>query len=203
MPSSPTFIDFITGQFSNECQISYRKMFGEYAIYSKGKVVALVCNDQLFVKPTISGKEFIGDYQEGTAYTGAKPSLLIEDKIEDADWLSELILITEKELPMQKKRKKKKVSGINKKDILENICYTELVYERINKKLNTDLSKKQTEECIYKMIKNTNDEFIVKKGKNFYISNSENNIRVTINSNTFRVITANKIGTGCWWISKR
>jgi len=129
--------------------------------------------------------------------------LLIEDKIEDADWLSELILITEKELPMQKKRKKKKVSGINKKDILENICYTELVYERINKKLNTDLSKKQTEECIYKMIKNTNDEFIVKKGKNFYISNSENNIRVTINSNTFRVITANKIGTGCWWISKR
>jgi TfoX/Sxy family transcriptional regulator of competence genes len=32
--------------------ISYRYMFGEYAIYCDGKVVALVCDNQLFVKPS-------------------------------------------------------------------------------------------------------------------------------------------------------
>jgi len=32
---------------------------------------------------------------------------------------------------------------INKKEIIENICYTELIYGRINKKLNIKFSKKQ------------------------------------------------------------
>ena len=32
--------------------LSARKMFGEYALYLDGKVVALVCDDQLFLKPT-------------------------------------------------------------------------------------------------------------------------------------------------------
>lgn len=100
MSSDLDFVEFVTGQLSDECKMSFRKMFGEYVIYSKGKVVGLICNDQFFIKPTEAGKKYIGDYQEGTAYPGTKPSLLIEDKIEDADWLSELILITEKELPM-------------------------------------------------------------------------------------------------------
>jgi hypothetical protein len=42
------------------------------------------------------------------AYPGAKPSFLIEAKIEDADWLSELIKITENALPKLKTKKKKK-----------------------------------------------------------------------------------------------
>jgi len=54
------------------------------------------------------GAEFIGDVTEGSAYPGAKPSFLIEEKIEDSDWLSELIRITEKELPKPKPKKKRK-----------------------------------------------------------------------------------------------
>ncbi len=83
--------------------------------------------------------------------------------------------------------------NINKQKILDNICYTELVYERINKKLNIKLSKKQVEEFIFKTLKETDDIFFKKNGKNFYITNSENNIRITINSNTFRIITVDKI----------
>ena len=108
MSSSLDFVEFVTSQLSDECKISFRKMFGEYAIYSKGKAIALICNDQLFVKPTEAGKIYIGDYKEGVAYPGAKPSLLIDDKIEDGEWLSELILITEQELPATKKKKRKK-----------------------------------------------------------------------------------------------
>ena len=82
---------------------------------------------------------------------------------------------------------------INKKEILENICYTELVYGRINKKLNIKFSKKQIEEFIFKILKETEKKFFSKIGKNFYVINTENNIKITINSNTFRIITVDRI----------
>jgi hypothetical protein len=44
---------------------------------------------------------------EAPPYPGAKPSFLIEDKLEDKEWLSELIRITLRELPEPKRRKKK------------------------------------------------------------------------------------------------
>ena len=85
--------------------------------------------------------------------------------------------------------------NINKQEILENICYTEFVYERINKKLNIKLSKAQIEDLIFKTLKKTDEIFFEKIGKNFYVINTEVNIRITINSNTFRVITVDKINS--------
>ena len=83
--------------------------------------------------------------------------------------------------------------SINKSEILKNICYTELVYGRINKKLDIEFSKEQIEKFIYKTLKETGERFFSKIGKNFYITNKENNIKITINSNTFRVITVDSI----------
>ncbi|MCT4591163.1 MAG: DUF3781 domain-containing protein [Carboxylicivirga sp.] len=80
-----------------------------------------------------------------------------------------------------------------KKEILENICYTELVYDRINKKLNKELSKDQIEEMILEVIKETDESEFYKNGKNIYITNSERNVRLTINSYTYRIITADRI----------
>lgn len=82
---------------------------------------------------------------------------------------------------------------INKKEILENICYTELVYGRINKKLNIRFSKNQIEEFIFKILKETEEKYYSKTGKNFYVVNTDNNVRITINSNTFRIITADTL----------
>jgi TfoX/Sxy family transcriptional regulator of competence genes len=83
-------------------------MFGEYGIYSDGKIFGLICDNKLFIKPTKSGREFIGKVVESPAYPGAKPSFLIEDKIEDSEWLSKLVRISVKELPEPKPKKKKK-----------------------------------------------------------------------------------------------
>ncbi len=105
MASDKSFLDFIVDQLENTGTISYRKMFGEYALYCQGKVVALVCDNRLFVKVTSRGKAFIGDAVLAPAYPGAKLSFLIEDKIEDREWLSNLIRITYKELPEPKPKK--------------------------------------------------------------------------------------------------
>ncbi len=79
----------------------------------------------------------------------------------------------------------------DKNKILKNICYTDLVYGRINKKLKTTYARNEIEKFIFKIIKETDETFFQKTGKNFYISNSKNNIIITINSNTYRVITVN------------
>lgn len=80
-----------------------------------------------------------------------------------------------------------------KQKIIENLCYTDLVYGRINKKLTTNLSNGQIELFIGKILKETDEKSYDKKGKNYYVTNSENNVRITINSNTFRVIIVYKL----------
>jgi len=80
-----------------------------------------------------------------------------------------------------------------KLEIIDKLCYTDLVYGRINKKLSTDLSNGDIELLIDKILKKTDEKFFTKRGKNYYVINSESNIRITINSNTFRVITVDKL----------
>ena len=102
------FNEFRADQMAGAGKIAYKKMFGEYAVYCGGKVVALVCDNQLFVKPTAAGRAFIGAPVEAPAYPGAKNSFLIEDAFEDREWISELIRITARELPAPKPKKSKR-----------------------------------------------------------------------------------------------
>jgi len=108
MASDQNFVDFVLDQIENAGEITAKKMFGEYGVYSDGIIFALICDNKLFIKPTNAGRDFIQDVVEAPPYTGAKPSFLIEDKIEDREWLSELVRITVKELPEPKPKKKKK-----------------------------------------------------------------------------------------------
>ncbi len=108
MASDLEFVEFVVDQIKGAGDITFRKMFGEYAIYLNGKIVALVCDNQFLVKPTNAGRDFIDDVVEAPPYPGAKPSFLIGEQIEDKDWISNLVRITEKELPEPKPKKKGK-----------------------------------------------------------------------------------------------
>lgn len=108
MATNKNTIEYILEQIAAAGAVSARKMFGEYAIYCDDKVVALVCDDQLFVKPTKAGKTFIGTVSEAPPYPGAKPYYLISgEQWDDADWLVELTKLTAAELPLPKPKKKK------------------------------------------------------------------------------------------------
>jgi TfoX/Sxy family transcriptional regulator of competence genes len=107
MASDEAFIQFVVDQMSDAGRIASRKMFGEYAIYCDDKVVALVCDNQLFVKPTEKGKAYIGDVVEAPPYPGAKQYFLVEDRFEDRGWISDLIRITAQEVPNSKPKKSK------------------------------------------------------------------------------------------------
>jgi len=110
MASDKSFVEFVADQVKNTGIVSYRQMFGEYAIYADGKLFGLICDNKLFIKPTESGRKYIGNVVEAPPYPGAKNSFLIGDEIEDSDWLSELVRISLKELPKPKKKKSKRKS---------------------------------------------------------------------------------------------
>ena len=82
---------------------------------------------------------------------------------------------------------------LQKKEILQKHCYTELVYQRINKKLSVNFSKQESENLIKKVLIETVVAQFEKIGKNFYISNAQHNIKITVNSNTFRIITVDRL----------
>ncbi len=107
MASDKNFVEFITDQMRNAGSVSHRKMFGEYAIYCDGKVVALVCDNQLFVKPTEGGRAYAGQVVEAAPYPGAKLYFLVEDSFENPEWISGLIKITAQELPVPKQKRSK------------------------------------------------------------------------------------------------
>ena len=101
MASDATFVAFVREQLAGAGAISARKMFGEYAIYCNQKVVALVCDNQLFVKPTAAATVLLGQPRLAPPYPGAKPYFLIDD-LDDADSLARLIAVTVRELPTAK-----------------------------------------------------------------------------------------------------
>lgn len=56
-------------------RIDFKKMFGQYAFYCDGRVVALVCDNTLFVKTSVAGSVF-ADAGEAQPYPGAKNHLV-------------------------------------------------------------------------------------------------------------------------------
>ena len=102
-------VDAIVLAASGAGDVSARAMFGEYALYCDGKVAALICGGELFVKPTAAGQKLAGEVAMAPPYRGAKPSMLIpRDRWEDGAWLSGLIRATADALPAAKPKKARK-----------------------------------------------------------------------------------------------
>lgn len=107
MASDLDFIEYACDQLAGAGRITFRKMFGEAAVYCDGKVVALICDNQLYVKPTVAGRTLIAKPVEAPPYPGAKPHFLIDEGLDDREWLTALIRATHAELPVPKPKKPK------------------------------------------------------------------------------------------------
>ncbi len=108
MPTRRPTLDFICEQSGLGSRVRARAMFGEYALYLDGKVVGLVCDDTLFVKPTEAGRALLGTPTEAPPYEGAKPHFCIRELLDDREGLQALLLATAAALPAPKPRVKAK-----------------------------------------------------------------------------------------------
>jgi len=108
MATTQSTVDYLLDQIGSLHDVRIRKMFGEYALYCHEKVVALVCDDQLFMKPTSETKEFATECTEVPPYPSAKNYWLVpEEKWEDREWLARFIEETAAALPLPTPKKKR------------------------------------------------------------------------------------------------
>ena len=108
MATDKSFMEYVVDQGGPALELTYRMMMGEYVIYHDGKVVALVCDNQVFIKPTEPGREILGTVDEAPPYPGAKLCFRLGTELEDQELLQRLIRATAAALPAPKPRKSRK-----------------------------------------------------------------------------------------------
>lgn len=108
MATSADRADFIAEQAAGAGPVSIRKMFGEYALYLDGKVVALICDDSLFVKITPGSQALLGDAETGAPYPGARPHYAGDELLDDPDRLAPLLRAVAADVPAPKPKAPKK-----------------------------------------------------------------------------------------------
>ena len=107
MASSPDFVQYIVDQCSAAGVITARKMFGDFGIYCDGIIFGLICDSNLYIKPTDAGRAMHRNVELRPPYDVAKDYFLISD-VDDRDYLSALVRTTVNALPPSKPKKHKK-----------------------------------------------------------------------------------------------
>ena len=105
MSTNREYVEFICDQAKSARNIRFQAMFGEFAIYCDEKVVALVCDNQLFLKPNPETRALLATVTEAPPYPGAKPSFLISDLVDDRALLAKLFRLTADALPAPRPKK--------------------------------------------------------------------------------------------------
>ncbi len=107
MASSKEYLDFILEQLSELEEITYRKMMGEYILYYRGRIFGGIYDDRFLIKPVKAALAMIPNPIYETPYEGAKDMILVEN-IDDRIFLADLLNAMFDELPIPKKKSKKK-----------------------------------------------------------------------------------------------
>lgn len=106
MSSDPGFLEYVVDQLGMGPELAHKRLFGEYGLWLDGRIVALVCDDQLLVKPTAAGRALLGGAPpEVPPYPEAKGWLLVED-LDDGEALRRLLRETAAALPAPRGRKR-------------------------------------------------------------------------------------------------
>ncbi|MEI7653492.1 MAG: TfoX/Sxy family protein [bacterium] len=106
MSTSPSFISYIHYALGGDTRAHTRAMFGEYALYYDDRVVALICDEVVYLKITPGTTALLGtDHESGPPYPGAKPHYIISEKlIQDRVQFTKLLTACAHDVPAKKKK---------------------------------------------------------------------------------------------------
>lgn len=111
MATEAGFIAYVGEQVDLGDRLTSRKMFGEYAFYVDGKVVALACDNSLFVKPSAAAAALSSTLPLRAPYPGAKDYLVADELLDDTDALRRFLTETAMLMPASRPAKPRKTSG--------------------------------------------------------------------------------------------
>jgi TfoX/Sxy family transcriptional regulator of competence genes len=108
MATQKETIEFILAKLRHTDHFSARAMFGEYALYAGGKVVALICDGRLYVKILSASKDLESLCEKGEPYPGARPHYVVEEgQLSTLEKLPAILLAVAKEMPAKRKNGRK------------------------------------------------------------------------------------------------
>ena len=108
MATTREFMDYVAEQVALGDRLTHKKMFGEYALYVDGKVVAFVCDNSLFIKPSQAATRLAPDLPQRPPYPGAKNYPVADELLDDPASIHALIAETALLMPVPKPKKPKK-----------------------------------------------------------------------------------------------
>lgn len=107
MTTSAATIAHILDTFPN-LNLTVKRMFGEAALYLDGVVVAFICDDTLFIKPTPSALALLPDAEHGPAYPGSKDYIIGSETLDDLDLCTRVFRAVQSDAPPPKAKKPSK-----------------------------------------------------------------------------------------------
>jgi TfoX/Sxy family transcriptional regulator of competence genes len=102
MATEAAFAEFVAAQAAGAGTVRIRKMFGEFGLYCDDKVVALVCDNSLFLKNLPEVRTLAPGLPEGLPYAGARPHLVGDSLLDDPDHLAQVLRAISDALPEPK-----------------------------------------------------------------------------------------------------
>jgi DNA transformation protein and related proteins len=111
MATDADFAAYVLDQLASVGGMSTRRMFGEYALYRHGQVVGLLCDNQIFLKPTDAARALLAEPAHGHPFPGARPHLLVNELLDDRELLVHLVRTTSENLPANAARKPRKTTA--------------------------------------------------------------------------------------------
>ena len=108
MATTAATVDHLLDLLSAAGNLTARKMFGEYALYLDGTVVAFICDDTLFLKPTPGALALLPDVDQGPCYPGSKPYLILTETLDDPDLAIRALRAVAADAPTPKPKPAKK-----------------------------------------------------------------------------------------------
>jgi TfoX/Sxy family transcriptional regulator of competence genes len=106
MATELSFVEYVLETVHLGARLTYRKLFGEYALYLDEKVVAFVCDNSLFMKPSQAVASLAPTLPKGPPYPGAKDYPIADELLDDPDLLRRLIEESAALMPLPKPKKK-------------------------------------------------------------------------------------------------
>ena len=109
MSTQAETVEFILEKLGMPKVFSVRAMFGGYVLYADRRVVALVCDDLLYVKILPASTALEKQCEKDSPYPGAKPHFVIsEEQLTEIEDLPNILRAVAASLPENKKKAAKK-----------------------------------------------------------------------------------------------
>lgn len=105
MATDREFLDYVAEQIDLGGRLTHKRLFGEFALYVDEKVVAFVCDNSVFIKPSQAVARLAPDLPQRPPYPGASNYPVADELLDDSDAIRRLILETALLMPEPKAKK--------------------------------------------------------------------------------------------------